>query len=66
MLSTSSVSAVAITQQEPLEENLQKNSDIIYPEKIQSQVIVSYDVRVFDGFNLGDKDTQQEKNCRRV
>jgi len=35
-----------------LDENLQKNSDIIFPEKMQSQVIESYDVRVFDGFNL--------------
>jgi len=61
MLATSSVSAVAITQQDPLDENLQKNSDIIFPEKMQSQVIESYDVRVSDGFNLGDIDTQQEK-----
>ena len=60
MLATSSVSAVAITQQEPLDENLQKNSDVISPEK-KSQVIESYDVRVSDGFNLGDIDTQQEK-----
>ena len=61
MLATSSVSAVAITQQETLDENLQKNSDVIYPEKKQSQVIESYDIRVFDGFNLGDIDTQQDK-----
>jgi len=39
MLATSSVSAVATTQQEPLDENLQKNSDIIFSEK---KAITSY------------------------
>jgi len=52
MLATSSVSAVAITQQEPLDENLQKNSDVIFSEKKQTQVINEIDIFVSDSFNL--------------
>jgi len=61
MLATSSVSTVATAQQNPLEENLQKNSDVIFPEKKQSQVINEIDIFVSDSFNLADKDTQKEK-----
>jgi len=61
MLSTSSVSAVAIAQQDPLYENLQKNSDVIFSEKKQSQVIERIDIFASDGFNFDDKVTQQEK-----
>ncbi len=69
MLATSSVSAVAIVQQDPLDENsasqvsnekLQQNDDAYYIGKGKSQVTEYYDIIVSENFGIADNDQEKK------